>query len=405
MTRGENKFNPDDYLLLLIDAPPYRGLMQRHQQIVTRLTNRIRIVYHEESPSILSCLLKKQYSSKQVSEHKKGLQCVSENLLLINSPPGLPEKLGFSWVNRRNHIAISNHLKPHLEKPGVKIILWVAHPKGVEIADHLDHALCIYDCYDAFGEFQEEKWKADDIKKLESKLLKRADLVLASAQSLADTCKNHNSNVHLVPNGADVSHFQKVMEKPELNNRGFEPSALQNDISKVQRPIVGYMGDMASWLDVDTLFKSASEMTDVSFVFLGTVKRDVEKLKALPNVHFFGRIDYADLPYFIRHFDVCTIPFIVNEMTVHVNPIKVYEYMATGLPIVSSKLPEVVSLGDLIYFYDDVIGADDFQRVVRDALAEGKSNSDLPDHRRETASANSWDARVDKIWDLIVELL
>ena len=118
-------------------------------------------------------------------------------------------------------------------------------------------------------------------------------------------------------------------------------------------------------------------------------------------MHFFGRIDYADLPYFIRHFDVCTIPFVVDEMTVHVNPIKVYEYMATGLPIVSSKLPEVVNLGDLIYFYDT---AKNFQKIIRDALKEGDSNSDLPERRKDAASANSWDSRVDKIWELIVEL-
>ena len=390
MTLGENKFNPDNYVLLMVDAPPYRGLMQRHQQIVNRLADRIRVVYHEESPSILSCWLKKQYSTTQVSEHKKGLQEISNNLMLINSPPGLPEKLGFSWVNRRNHTATYNHLKPHLEKLGGKVILWIAHPKGVEIAEHLDSALCIYDCYDAFGEFQEEKWKAADIKKLESKLLKRADLVLASAESLVEVCAKLNSNVHLVSNGADVEHFQEFMEKSE--------SEYQSDISQIKRPIVGYMGDIASWLDIDTLIKSASEMPDVSFVFLGTVKRDVEKLQALPNVHFFGRIDYSDLQYFIRHFDVCTIPFVVDEMTVHVNPIKVYEYMATGLPIISSKLPEVLSLGDLIYFYDD---AEDFQRIIRDVLSGSESDSSLPERRKNAASANSWDARVNKIWELI----
>lgn len=396
--RDEPKFNSDDGLLLFIDAPPYRGLMQRHQQIVNRLKKRIRIIYQEESPSILSCLLKKQYSFAQAFEYKKGMREISSGLFHINSPPGLPEKLGFDWVNRRNHIATYNHLKHHLEKMGGRIILWIAHPKGIEIAEHLDYDLCIYDCYDSFGDFAEEKWKSAQTKQLELKSLAKADLVLASAESLADTCRRHNANVHLVSNGADVSHFQRVMPEPEPNNRGFKPSAIWFDISQIKRPIVGYMGDIASWLDVDALYKCASEMPDASFVFLGTIKRDIEKLRALPNAHFFGRIDYDDLPYFIHHFDVCTIPFEVNEMTVHVNPIKVYEYMATGLPIVSSKLPEVLNLGDLVYFYD---GVDDFVVKVKDALGEREEQSELSERRKEAAKANSWDARVNCIWELI----
>ena len=394
MTPGETKINPDDYLILLLDGPPFEGMMQRHQQIMTRLAKRVRVLYQEESASILSYLFKRRFPLSRAFAYKKGVRELSPNLWHIHSPPGLPERMGLQRVNHHNHLNAYKNLIPHLRRFGGKLILWVAHPKAVEVVDHIGGALVIYDCYDAFGDFPEERWKAEETKRLEMELLKKADLVLASAKSLVETRGKYNPNVHLIPNGADTDHFQRKMTK---TIKHYSP-----DISKIKRPIVGYMGDIASWLDIDILDKCAESMPDVSFVFLGTIKRDVDKLRSKSNVHFFGRIDYDDLPFFIGHFDVCTIPFLINEMTVHVNPIKVYEYMATGLPIISSKLPEVKELGDLIYYYE---GIRDFIEGIRKGLSEGNNAGESSLRRQEKARENSWDARVDKIWELMVEAL
>jgi len=386
--------NPDDYLLLLVDAPHYEGMMQRHQQIANRLSDKIRILYHEESASILSYILKKNYSYDQASAHKKGLRKLKNNLWHVYSPPGLPEKLGFNWVNRKNHQTIYNNIREHIQKLGGKVIFWAAHPKSVEILDYLDYEICIYDCYDAFGDFHEEKWKADYIKRLERKLLEKSDLVIASAKSLFESRKEFNDNTHLVQNGADITHFQQKLLEPS----GIYPT----DIAEIKRPIVGYMGDIASWLDVDAISHAADELPDVNFVFLGTVKRDVDILNSKPNVHFPGRIDYVDLPYFLHYFDICTIPFLVNDMTMHVNPIKVYEYMATGLPVISSKLPEVLELGDIIHFYDN---KHDLTSKIRSILNNKNNQIELSQRRIEKAMENSWDLRVMKIWELIERTL
>ena len=394
MIESLHEINPGDYLLLLLDGTPFEGMMQRHQQIMTRLARRIRVLYQEESASFLSYLLKPRFPIARAFAYKKGVRELAPNLWHIFSPPGFPERMGLRRVNHHNHLLAYHHLAPHIARFGGELILWVAHPKAVELVEHIGGALTIYDCYDAFGDFPEERWKAAETKRMEIELLRKADLVLASAKSLVETRSKFNSNIHLIPNGADTVHFQRRMSKPI---KRYNP-----DIAEIKRPIVGYMGDIASWLDVESLEKCVKAMPDVSFVFLGTIKRDIESLRSRPNVHFFGRVDYGDLPYFLAHFDVCTIPFLVNEMTVHVNPIKVYEYMATGLPIVSSNLPEVREFGDLIYFYDN---PDEYITRISNALFERKSDSVLPERRKKESLANSWDARTEKIWSLINESL
>jgi glycosyltransferase involved in cell wall biosynthesis len=394
MIDSENHINPDDYLLLLLDGPPFEGMMQRHQQIMTRLARKVRVIYQEESASIISYLFKRRFPLSRAYAYKKGVRELSSNLWHIHSPPGLPERVGLRRVNHYNHLKAYENLAPHLRRFGGKLILWVAHPKAVELVDHIDKVLTIYDCYDAFGDFPEERWKAVETKRLERELLKKADLVLASAKSLVETRSIQNTNVQLVSNGADTDHFQKKITMPIKH--------YQLDITKIAPPIIGYMGDIASWLDMQTLEYCADVMKDINFVFLGTIKRDIDRLKSKNNVHFFGRIDYDDLPYFLGYFDVCTIPFLINEMTVHVNPIKVYEYMATGLPIVSSNLPEVNEMGELIYYYKD---KSDFVEKVRIALNEPRGSSNIPQMRINKARENSWDARVEKIWSLIEGLL
>src|SRR5262249_14601622 len=136
---------------------------------------------------------------------------------------------------------------------------------------------------------------------------------------------------HLVRNAVDVSHFQQI------------PGG--------RKKVVGYAGSLDEWFDAEAVRKAAEQHPDCQFVLLGRIEdKRILELESLPNVKFFGEIPYSRLPVYMAEFDVGLIPFLVTPLTLATNPIKLYEYFSCGIPVVSSRLPEVEQFGGLAYF-------------------------------------------------------
>ena len=157
------------------------------------------------------------------------------------------------------------------------------------------------------------------------------------------------------------------------------------------RPILGYFGLIAEdWVDLPLIEKLAQRFSNASVMMLGKCTMDLSRLAKYPNIHLLGRKPYADLPNYCKAFDVALIPFPISEVTLNANPLKAREYLAAGLPVVSTKIPEVEVLGDRCF-----IGADheDFLRQVQAALHDpGPSQC-----RSEGIRHESWAARLDEV--------
>ena len=161
-----------------------------------------------------------------------------------------------------------------------------------------------------------------------------ADLVVATAADLLDKVRAERPEAVLSPNGVDYRHFAE-----------FVHGAPPEDIADIaDKTIVGYYGAIAEWVDYDLIRRSAQALPDFEFVFLGPdydgsvdSHRDIFDL---PNVRWLGVKEYGELPGHLHHFDVTTIPFIINEVTHAVSPLKLFEYMAGGRPIVTPNLRE-----------------------------------------------------------------
>jgi GT2 family glycosyltransferase len=169
-------------------------------------------------------------------------------------------------------------------------------------------------------------------------------------------------------------------------------------LATVPHPIVGYFGAIADWFDVDLMTRLARERPHYQFVLLGGVFGvDVRGLDALPNVSLLGQQPYADMPEYLHHFDVCLIPFRINPITQATDPVKLYEYLAAGKPVVSVALPELEPCREHVYL---AASADDFLAQVDAAVAE--RDPARAERRRQFAAANTWAARYETIHNAVV---
>jgi glycosyltransferase involved in cell wall biosynthesis len=257
-------------------------------------------------------------------------------------------------------------------------INWVFNPAAAVIAGAIGEETLIYHCVDEYMEFPGVSMRS--LGELERKLLERADLVIVSADRLYQSKAPFNPHTVLVRHGVDHGHFRRALD-PETQ--------IPATIARLPRPIIGFFGLVADWVDVELMAEVARRFAHGSLVILGRATTDISALESLPNVHLLGRKPYAELPEYAKGFDVALMPFRVNELTLNANPLKVREYLAAGLPVVSTPIPEV----DVLGLCRIAASPDEFIMHIEEALAEpGPSPA-----RSEAIRHESWGARLDEI--------
>jgi GT2 family glycosyltransferase/glycosyltransferase involved in cell wall biosynthesis/SAM-dependent methyltransferase len=239
----------------------------------------------------------------------------------------------------------------------------------------------VYDCMDEWANFPGH---GPAVLSLEQPLVAQADLTVATARRLYEKLDGCCRRLALVPNGVDLEHYR----------RHYGDNAL---LAGVDHPIIGYYGAIASWVDLALLAALAHRFPAATLVFAGGVFHDVDlsAIEALPNVRLLGQRPYAEMPQLLWHFDLCIIPFLVNEITEATNPVKFYEYLFSGKPVVAPRLTELLPFADLCYLAD---GQDDFLAQVERALAE-PVDAPVRQRRRQVAAANDWRERHLALWE------
>jgi GT2 family glycosyltransferase len=253
----------------------------------------------------------------------------------------------------------------------VDIPFWA--PLALRLRDRFG-AVVAYDCMDEWSNFP---GFGPAVLQAESSLVRNAAMTIVSADRLVEKHQALARELLVVRNGVDAQHYEAF----------FGPNDL---LGGAPRPIIGYYGALASWVDVPLLEKIARRFADGTIVLAGgRFDIDLSPIENLPNVRLLGQRPYAEMPALLWNFDVCIIPFQVNAITEATNPVKFYEYLWGEKPVVAPNLTELKPFADLCYLARD---ADDFVRQIERALGEGPED---PRRRRRRAAAvdNDWTAR------------
>ena len=264
--------------------------------------------------------------------------------------------------------------------------VWTFLPNTVDYVTDLDPTLLVYYCVDDWA--HASGYDGPQLAALERRLCARADVVFATSAGLVEAKRTINPNTHLVPHGVDHARFARALAPA---------TPVAPEIAALPGPVIGVVGLLDDRIDVALLARLAMRHPDWSLVLVGPAHVDLRPLAAAhANVHLLGDVAHARLPEFLKAFTVALVPFVVNDYTRHVNPVKLREYLSAGLPVVSTDLPEVARQARwcrVARDHEAFVAAVE-SAVQHDSLAERLARSDA-------MCGETWDRRVAEIGRIV----
>jgi UDP-galactopyranose mutase len=339
---------------------------QRPQHLLSRLAEHYKILFIEEPVFHDGESFLKSYSAGQ-------------NLTVIQ--PHTPVQAGGFHDDQ---IPLLKPLLADLVPEGEDPIVWFYTPMALPLLQTVHPRLVVYDCMDELSAF---KNAPKQLLQRETALLNIADIVFTGGPSLYAAKRERHPNTHCFPSSVDVEHFSKALERGVAH-----PSQ-----TGLARPRLGFYGVIDERFDLDLLRKVADAHPEWQLVMVGpVVKIDPEALPRNPNIHYMGQASYDELPAYLAAWDVCLLPFALNESTKFISPTKVLEYMAAERPIVSTPITDVVKP----YGHIVSIGYSSAQFIAacEDALVLSQERrAKMMDDMRSVVNATSWTNTVDRM--------
>ncbi|MBQ9986401.1 MAG: glycosyltransferase [Oscillospiraceae bacterium] len=375
--------------IVCLSTSCYLPFPTRKQHVMNRISAD-EILYFDPPVTYLAPLKDKSAWKRLFKYLKKGEKGSRDNLTVYATPPMLPFFNKNRLINKINQRRLARFVRKKMKLHGFdNPILWCYSPTSADAAPYIPHSALVYDCVDRHSAYK-GLINEDVVNTLEKDLSEQANTVFATAIGLYDTLAQYNENAVMLPNGVNFAHFHRAVT---------ETFEVPEDMKDIKHPVIGFVGMLQECIDYDKIELIAKQRPDWSVVLVGKPLPGVnlDYLKQYENIHFLGLKKYDELPAYIQNFDVCLNVFRDGNLSRDVSPLKFYEYLATGKPVVSTPQPEqVLGYSDSVYIS---YGAADFVRKCEEAMNE--PDNEKRDLRITYARACSWDARVREMEEIL----
>ena len=362
-------------------SPAWDSIWTRQNHFATRLARLGAEVLYVENPSSWTSSLKQKRLGSLPLRPVSGVRQIEPRLHMMKPALSLPGATRSDLVGKLNGRLLALQIERWTRaRQWSQCLAWCRLPHSLFVLDRLKPATTIYDVTDDYGAYETSARIRGRVKQREERLLSRADLVFVAGQRLSESLACRQS--HWIPNGVEYELFAQASEPGEVHPL----------VASMGRPVIGFVGLTSHWMDFELLAMLGRRWPN-QILMLGPIAARVEqRARAIPGLIWGGFVPQPKLPLYLRGFDVCIMPYQVNDRTRTSSPLKMWEYVATGKPFVSVDLPALDSIRG---FVDVAADRHHFLELVEQRLRSGapaasKAASTL-------AKKHSWDAIFRKV--------
>jgi glycosyltransferase involved in cell wall biosynthesis len=370
------------------------GLWRNRQQLMSVLARQNRVLFVERRLHLRPTLAGFRRGDIGPSDLcRSPIQQISENLFVFRYPIWAPISGRFplhqlTRIVRR--LSVQNALRNlQMTQP----IVWFSQPDMVDLVNEIPQArLLLYHIVDEYTAYSDQtpssRRRAEE---QEKEMMALVDAVIVVSRNLYKAKCPFNPNTYLIPNGANYQSYADALAEPQS----------PDDLMVIKKPRLGYIGLVGDKLDLNMLVELAQENPEWSLVLLGQVRVHQQReawraLQMLPNVHHLGPVEVSQVPHYVKGFQVGLMPYLQNRHAEYISPLKLYDYLAAGLPIASLDIPAAREFSQHIHLAGNPRS---FAQAVRAALAD--TTPERYQARRNVAAQHTWEARVEQLSDLI----
>jgi glycosyltransferase involved in cell wall biosynthesis len=386
--------NTQPFSVICLSRQDWRvDLPTNRQQIMSRAAEAGHEVLFIETGHFLGTHIFRLFADprrRSLARRLLGTERVAERLRVrkaLNLVPWGQRSSLASALNRRVTAWSVRRLARTLPRP---VVLWAYDPCAPGPPGSYGEDILVYDCVDDYAEQAGGGARRALVSAADERVAVHSRLVFATTSPLYDRHRRLNSRTYLVPNVGDYEHFAAAADG----------TSAAPELARLPRPILGFAGNfLATKVDFDLLRNLAEARPEWTLLLVGPssgkARSELDELRMLANVHWLGPKSYEELPRYVAAFDVGLIPYAANDYTRSCFPLKLYEYLAAGKPVVASGLPELDGMGPDVVLAD---GAASFMAAIESALDQGNG---ARDRRMSLAAGNTWEARTERLLGLI----